>query len=90
MTKRKSNIGNNAIGGETLEKHLAKIEKLLEDKASICEDIKAAMDGAAAEGLDKKMMREMIKLRAMDEQDRKLKEELRDVYIRALGLGDIL
>lgn len=90
MPSKKPQMGNNAVGGDTLEKHLTKIEKLLDDKAAVGEDIKAAMDSAAAEGLDKKMMREMLKLRAMDEADRKAQEELRDVYIHALGLGDVL
>ena len=51
-----------------------------------CISIKQITEEADHSGFDKKMLKEMIKIRAMDSTDRAEQFELRDAYLQALGL----
>lgn len=77
---------NTAVIKSKLEGYIKRVEKLLEDRKAVNDDIKEVMDEAKANGFEKKMLKEMIKLRAMDSDKRTQLEELRDMYIAALGL----
>lgn len=77
---------NNLIAKSKLEAFIKRVEKLVVERSSINEDIKIIMDEAKAAGFDKRTLRECIKLRAMDSEKRTEQEELRDLYLAALGL----
>lgn len=79
-------IGHNSTSSELIIEICEKCEKLIEERATINETIKAVLDGAEASGLDKKTLREMIRLRAMDKQDRDEREELRELYKASIGI----
>lgn len=79
-------IGHNSTSSEILLETVCRVEKLIEDRKAITEDIKATMDAAEGQGLEKKTIREMIRLRALDAADRREAEELRELYKAALGL----
>lgn len=76
--------GDNSSG--SLEAILQRIEALEETKKGVSEDIKAVKQEGVASGLDRKMIQEMLKLRAMDAEKRMEQEQLRDNYIEALDL----
>lgn len=78
--------GHNSLAPEELSKIVVAIESCLEQRKSINEDIKAAMDVAHQKGFDKRTIREVIKLRSLDAEKRKEREDLRDLYLSALGL----
>ena len=78
--------GHNSFSAEYLTQTLTQIEALIEERKSLNLDIKAYMDAAAEKGLDKRTLREMLRLRGLDEDTRKEREELRDMYLVALGL----
>lgn len=69
-----------------LEPLLKKVEKLVEDRKAIQEDIRDVKAEVKAKGYDIKMFNEVLKLRAMDSVKRQEQEELRDMYLSALGL----
>ena len=79
-------IGHNSIASELLNDTIKSVEALIEDRANINADIKEALDAAANQGLDKRTIREMIRLRALDQTVREEREELRDLYLHAVGL----
>lgn len=84
-----SNGGSGGSGdniNKSLEGFLSRIENLEEDKKDIAEDIKLVKQEAVAAGFDRKMLQEMLKLRAMDAEKRLEQETLRDNYIEALDL----
>jgi len=63
---------------------LERIERLEEDKAGVMADLKEVYAEAKGNGFDTKIMRQVIKLRKMEEPDRKEQDELLDLYRRAL------
>lgn len=74
------------ISSEQLLQFIERIERLEEEKKNISEDIKEVFAEAKGTGFDVKTMREVIKIRKMDESDLEEQEYLLDTYKRALGL----
>jgi len=66
--------------------YLERIERLIEEKNGLLEDIRDIKREAKGAGFDMKQLNNMIKLRAMDPDKRREEEELRDIYIAALDL----
>jgi uncharacterized protein (UPF0335 family) len=80
--------GDNAhkIAAAELRTYCERVERLDEERKTLSEDIKDVMNEAASRGYDKKVMKEMLKLRAMDKAEREQREGLRQLYGEALGL----
>jgi uncharacterized protein (UPF0335 family) len=70
---------------EKLKQLVARIEKLEEEKKSIADDIKESYAEAKAVGFDSKVLRQVIKIRKQDRQEREEQEQIRDLYLHALG-----
>jgi uncharacterized protein (UPF0335 family) len=77
---------NSQIASDRLISLIERIENLTEEKKGIANDIKDIFAEAKSAGFDVKTMREIIKLRAMDEAEREEREHLRDLYLKALGI----
>ena len=73
--------------GEILKSFIERIERREEEKASISADIREVFAEAKANGFDTKVLKEVIKLRKMDSDERAEKESLLDVYLHALGMS---
>lgn len=65
---------------------IERIERLLEEKKGIQDDIKGVYDEAKAVGYDTKILRAVIRLRAMRPDDRAEYQAILDTYMTALGL----
>lgn len=78
--------GHNSLNPSDLRSYCEKIEALVEDRKAVNADIKQILDNAEANGFDKKTIKEIIKIRAMDAEDRQEAFDLRDAYLSALGL----
>lgn len=65
---------------------IERVERLEEEKKGIGDDIKDVYGEAKAVGYDAKIMKQIVKLRKMDPDDRKNFEGLLDTYKNALGL----
>jgi uncharacterized protein (UPF0335 family) len=74
------------IAAEQLQSLIMRIERLEEDKANILSDIREVYAEAKGQGFDVKIMRQLIRLRKMEEHDYKEQEEILDLYKRALGM----
>jgi uncharacterized protein (UPF0335 family) len=74
------------IAGERLKSLIERIERLEEEKKALAEDIKEVYAEAKGVGFDTKIMRQVIKIRKMDQDDVDEQEALLDVYKRALGM----
>lgn len=79
------NVGG--IAGDQLRSYIERIERLEEEKKALAEDIKEVFAEAKANGFDVKIMRQIIKLRKMDKDDRDEIETLLELYRRALGMA---
>ena len=79
-------LGN--INSGQLEAFVQRIERLEDEKKNIATDIKEVYSEAKAMGFDIKIMRQIIKLRGMEQADRIEMELLLETYKRALNLVD--
>ncbi len=74
------------VAAEMLRSFIERIERLEEEKKSLADDIRQIYAEAKGNGLDPKIMRQVIKIRKMEEHDRKEQEALLDLYAHALGI----
>ena len=81
-----SNIGHNLVAGDELKLLFERIERMEEEKKGIAEDIRDIYTEAKSRGYDPKIMRQIVRLRAMDTDKRKEQQSLIDVYASAIGL----
>lgn len=78
------NVGG--VAGDRLKQYVERVERLQEEKAGISDDIKDIYAEAKSAGFDTKIMRQIVKLRKMDNQKRIEQEELLELYKSAIGL----
>lgn len=69
-----------------LESIIKRIEKLEGDKAEVSEDIKEVYAEAKGTGFDVKAIRQIVRLRRIEENKRKEQEEILDLYKSAIGM----
>jgi|NOAtaT_6_FD_contig_21_7242613_length_453_multi_2_in_0_out_0_2 uncharacterized protein (UPF0335 family) len=87
-----STIGHNSaaeVGGiaaDRLMSIIERIERLNEEKKALSSDISDIFAEAKGAGFDPKVIRQVIKERAMDEADREEQRALRDLYLQAVGI----
>ena len=74
------------ITADQLRSFIERYELLEEEKKVIADYQKDVLAQAKEEGYDAAILREIIKLRKMDPQDRAKKEAILQVYLEALGL----
>jgi len=75
------------IAGEKLLSLIQRIENLEEDRTNIGADIREVYSEAKALGFDPKIMRQIIKLRKLENDDRQEQEALIDSYKAAIGMA---
>jgi len=74
------------VAGERLKSFIERVERLEEEKRALAADIKKVYSEAKGASFDIKTMREIVKIRRMDEDDLDEREALLDTYMRALGM----
>jgi uncharacterized protein (UPF0335 family) len=74
------------IAADRLRAFVERIERLEEEKAALVADIREIYAEAKGVGYDTKIMRQIVRLRKMDSQDRQEQEAILDLYRRALDL----
>ena len=78
------------VGGivsERLRTIIERIEQLEEEKSALAEDIREIFSEAKAAGFDVKILRQVIRLRKLDNTDRQEQEAMLDLYKRALDMS---
>ncbi|MGH6951133.1 MAG: DUF2312 domain-containing protein [Vitreimonas sp.] len=70
---------------EKLRQLVARIEKLEEEKKGVADDIKESYAEAKAMGFDSKVLRQVVRLRKQDRQEREEQDQVRELYLHALG-----
>lgn len=65
---------------------IERIERLEEEKKGINDDIKDVYNEGQAVGYDKKIMRQVVRLRKMKPDDRREAEAVLATYLAALGM----
>jgi uncharacterized protein (UPF0335 family) len=71
---------------ERLTNYIERIETLEEEKAALAGDLKEVYAEAKLEGFDPKVLRQVVRLRKLEEQEREEQESLLHMYMQALGM----
>lgn len=79
-------MAEGAIQAERLKLLIERIERLEEEKKGIADDIRDVYAEAKAVGYDPKIMRKVVSLRKMDNNDRREQDDLLETYKAALGM----
>ena len=77
------------VGGvstDRLRSFVDRIERLEEEKMALAADIREVYSEAKGAGFDVRVMRQLIRLRKLDKDDRTQMEEILSVYERALDM----
>jgi len=74
------------IAADRLKSFIERIERLEEEKAGLAADIRDVFAEAKGAGFDTKIMRQIVRLRKLENADRREQEELLSLYMSALGM----
>ena len=66
-----SDIGHNLVAGDELQLLVERIETMEQEKKNVMEDIKDVYLEAKSRGFDAKIIRQIVRLRAMDPDKRR-------------------
>jgi uncharacterized protein (UPF0335 family) len=77
---------SDTVAADQLRQFVERIERLLEEKKGMSEDIRDVYSEAKSTGFDGPTIRECIKLRALEKHKRDEKQALLETYQLALGL----
>lgn len=79
-------VETGGIAADALRSYIERIERLEVEKKAMADDIKDIYAEAKSTGFDAKVIRQIVRLRKMDENDRQEQEALLDLYSHALGM----
>ena len=74
------------IAADRLRSFIERIERLEEDRAGLNADIREVLSEAKSAGFDARTIRQIVRLRKLDPNERQEQEQLLEVYRRAVGL----
>jgi uncharacterized protein (UPF0335 family) len=75
------------VAAGQLRDFIERIERLLEERKTINEDVKEIYAEMKSTGFDTVGVRALIRLRAMDQAERQAREAIVDLYKAALGMS---
>lgn len=75
-----------SVAAAQLRQFIERIERLEQEKKGISDDIRVVYSEVKATGYDPKIVKQIIKLRAMEPHDRQEMEAILETYKAALGL----
>jgi uncharacterized protein (UPF0335 family) len=76
-----------SVAKDQLIAFIERIERLLDEKKAIADDIGEVKAEAKGNGFDVAIINKIIKIRAMDPNERMEQEALLDLYMSALGMA---
>ena len=80
-------MAEGTVAADQLRLFIERIERLEEEKKGIADDIRDVYSEAKSQGYDAKIMRQIVRLRKMTNDDRAEMEAILDTYKSALGLA---
>ena len=74
------------IAADRLRSFIERIERLEEDRAGLNADIREALSEAKSAGFDARIIRQIVRLRKLDPNERQEQEHLLEIYRSAVGI----
>ncbi len=81
-------MADHGIARDQLRAFIERIERLEEEKKAIADDIKEVYAEAKGTGFDTKVIRQIVRIRKQDQNERAEQEAILDLYLHALGMAD--
>ncbi len=75
------------VASDQLRAFVERIERLEEEKKALSDDISDIYSEAKGNGYDVKVLRQIIRLRKQDANERQEMEAILDLYLHALGMA---
>jgi uncharacterized protein (UPF0335 family) len=75
-----------AFAKDQLRSLVERVERLEEERTALSADIREVYSEAKGLGFDAKIMRQVVRLRRLDRDDRQEQEAILDLYLSALGM----
>ena len=79
-------MAEGSVAADELRLLIERIERLEEEKKGIADDIKDVYAEAKGVGFDTKVMRQVIRIRKMEKNERQETEAILELYLSALGI----
>ena len=79
-------MAKSGFAKDHLKSFIERIERLEEEKAALTADIREVYAEAKGQGFDTKIMRQVVRLRKLEQADRQEQEAILDLYLGALGM----
>jgi uncharacterized protein (UPF0335 family) len=79
-------MAEGTVAADQLRLFVERIERLHEERKSLADDVRDVFAEARGQGYDTKIMREIIRLRAMETHTRQERDAVLETYRQALGL----
>ncbi len=76
------------VARDQLRAFVERIERLEEEKKTVGDDIKDVYGEAKSSGFDTKILKKLIAIRKMDENERMEEDLILDTYLHAMGMID--
>ena len=86
VEQEKPEAANTRFAKDQLKAFVERIERLEEEKKAIADDIRDVYAESKANGYDVKALREVVKLRKQDANERNEHQLILDTYMNALGM----
>ena len=84
---RGRNATTDSVAEDQIKAFVERIERLEEEKAGIASDIKEVYAEAKGNGFDTKVLRQAVRIRKQDHNERMEQEALLELYLTALGVS---
>lgn len=79
-------MNNQPVAADILRSFVERVERLEQEKQNFTDDIKDVYAEAKSVGYDPKIMRQLVRLRRMEDHERQEQEALLDTYCNSLGM----
>ncbi len=79
-------MADGGFAPDRLRSFIERIERLEQEKQDLAADIREVYSEAKGIGFDPKIMRQVVRLRKLDDNDRRELEMVLDTYMHALGM----
>jgi len=83
---KESTMAEDSVAQDQLRAFIERIERMEEEKAAIAADIREIYAEAKGNGFDTKVLRQVVKIRKQDHNERMEQEAILDLYLSALGM----
>ncbi len=74
------------VSSAQLRQYIEKVERLEEEKAELMDGLREVFAEAKGNGFDVKIMKQVLKMRKMKQEELMEQEELLALYLQALGM----